>query len=290
MATTLATVLAATLAWPVRAGAEPRAEGAVRIEVDVSALPKGDRYTEDTRRWVSRNQTAVLERAGFVVSNDASRAVRIEISRYGEYGVHTRAKLMVVGDPGSVRELVCESCMDSQFLARVDEETAMLVERLRAGPEAVKPVPPVEAEPATEAEPEPEQRVESPEETDEPEQAEASAEPGDGRDGKRIGVAGYVGIGALALGAGVTLGGVIVLVDDPSIGLQAMNDDVEEVADRVPLGAGLTGIGAALLVAGAVLVTVDQTVLRKRRARRAQTALVPILSPIGAGLSWTARF
>ena len=57
------------------------------------------------------------------------------------------------------------------------------------------------------------------------------------------------------------------------------------------VGLALVGTGAGLVVAGAVLIAVDQTVLRKRRERgTSTTALVPTLSPYGAGLAWVGRF
>lgn len=282
----IAILLAGAGAWPIPAGAEPGSSEAVRIEVDVSALPKGDRYTEDTRRWVLRNQTAVLERAGFVVSDDATKAVRIEVSRYGEYGVHTRAKLMVVGDAGSVREFVCEACMDSQFLQKVDEETTSLVERLRVQPTA-------EAEPQPEAEPEPEPgpAVKPANGTGDGRGELATSDEAADYEGKRVGVAGYVGIGALTLGAGLTIGGVIVAVDEPTVRLLPDDKHVYEKTDRRPTGIALTVAGASLLVGGAVLVAIDQTVLRKRRdRRRAHAAIVPQLSPANVGVAVAGRF
>lgn len=279
--TIIAGMLAGVLATPTAALAEPLAETAVRIEVDVSALPKAD-FPENTRQWIVDNQTAVLEREGFVIRDDAIHAMRIEVSRYGEDGIHLKARLLLVGDPDSVREINCEACLNSQFLKKVDEETAVLADELRQKLAAAEPEPVSQPEPTAETEPadgvaEPhEQRVTSDEPTD--------------REEKAIGAAGYAGIGALVAGLGVTLGGVVVLTEDPTIRLQPLNDDVEEVVDRVPLGAGLTGIGAAMLVTGAVLVTVDQTVLRKRRSRLSRGVLVPVVSVSGAGLSWTARF
>lgn len=279
--TIIAAWLAVVLAIPTHALAGPAAETAVRLEVDVSALPKTD-FPENTRRWIVDNQTAVLEREGFVVKGDASRVMRIEVSRYGDDGIHMKARLMIVGDPGSVREFDCEACLNSQFLKKVDAETATLAVELRR--ELEEPVVEEPAEPGSELQP-----AAADEGTDAPVEHAVSDAPAD-HDGKRLGVAGYAGIGALALGLGVTLGGVIVLADGATVRLQHRNDDIEEVTDRVPLGAGLTGAGVALLVAGAVLVAVDQTVLRKRRARRAETAFVPVVSPTGVGVTWSARF
>lgn len=276
----IATAVACALAMPSLASAEPLPETAVRLEVDVSALPK-DRLAEDTRTWVLKHQTTAFEEAGFVVTDDASRVVRIEISRYGEYGVNTKARLMVVGDEGSLREFSCEACRDSQFLDKVGQETAALADQLRAELEEGH-------EPAAEQQPAAEQPASTTQgEGTRPAQGE---DPVD-HEGKHIGAAGYAGIGALAVGAGVTLGGAIVLLQGESRRLRPEHDQQLEVTDRAPLGAGLTVVGVGLLVAGAVLVAVDQTVLRKRRARQTQASVVvPIVSPAGLGLSWAARF
>jgi len=281
----IAISLAGAGVWPITAGAEPDSSEVVRIEVDVSALPKGDRYTEDTQRWVLRNQTAVLERAGFAVSDDATKAVRIEISRHGEYGVHTRAKLMIVGDPGSVREFVCEACMDSQFLQKVDEETTVLAERLRS------PAAEVEPEPKAEVEPEPGPAAEPAEELEDSHGVPAKNDEPVDHAVERIGVAGYVGIGALTLGAGLTIGGAIVAVDEPTVRLLPDDKHVYEKTDRHPAGVALAVTGASMLAAGAVLLAIDQTVLRKRRdRRRAHAAIVPQLSPANVGVAVAGRF
>ncbi|MCX4240181.1 hypothetical protein [Paraliomyxa miuraensis] len=283
--TIIAGMLAGVLATPTGALAEPVEETPVRIEVDVSALPKAD-FPENTRQWIVDNQTAVLGREGFVVTNDAIHAMRIEVSRYGEDGIHLKARMLLVGDPGSVREITCEACLNSQFLKKVDEETAVLAGELRQKLATAEPEP-VESEPEPEAEPEADDEGET---GAEGEDGAASDEPTD-RDPKAIGPAGFAGIGTLAVGLGVTLGGIIVLAQGPEERLQASSARFIETVDRRPLGRSLTGIGAGMLATGVVLVVVDQTVLRKRRARRSgATSLAPALLPNGAGLSWAGRF
>lgn len=278
---TAATVVACALAMPGLASAEPPPTAAVRLEVDVSALPK-DRLADDTRTWVLKHQTIAFEEAGFTVSDNASRVVRIEISRYGEYGVNTKARLMVVGHDGLVRDFTCEACRDSQFLDKVSQETAALAEQLRSELEASRE-PVAEAEPVEDAPPE----AEPQDAGTQPSQGEASTDHED----KPIGAVGYAGIGALAIGAGLTLGGAIVAASEPDVRLQAEDDHQFERTSQRPVGIGLVAGGASLLVAGAVLVVVDQTVLRKRRAQRPSSAAVlPSLSPTGAGLVLTGRF
>lgn len=277
----LATVLACALAMPALASAEPMSDAAVRLEVDVSKLPK-DRLAEDTRTWVLKHQTTAFEEAGFTVTEDASRVVRIEISRYGEYGMHSKARLMVVGDEDMTREFTCEACRDSQFLDKVSQETAALAEQLRSELEASRE-PAEEQQPAVEQEP-------APAAEDDGTEPAQSEDPTD-HEGKPLGAAGFAGIASLSLGAGLTIGGVIVAVSEPDVQLQVQDDHLYERTSRRPLGIGLVAAGASLLVAGAVLVAVDQTILRKRREqRRASAALLPSLTPTGAGLVLTGRF
>jgi hypothetical protein len=283
--TIIAGLLAGVLATPTTAPAGPAAETAVRIEVDVSALPKAD-FPENTRRWIVDNQTAVLEREGFVVRDDASHGMRIEVSRYGEDGIHTKARLMLVGDPSSVREITCEACLNSQFLKKVDEETAVLAGALRQRLAATEPEPASEPGPATETETEG-----AAADVTEGHEARATSDKARGGEGRAVGGAGYAGIAALSAGFGLTLGGIAVVTEDPTRRSRPDHDKDFEVVDRKPLGAGLTAVGAALLVSGAVLLTVDQTVLRRRRNRRAQASIVaPIVSPAALGFSWTTRF
>lgn len=282
--------MSATANATATANSEPEANAtAVRIEVEVSvapetSLPADDQTWKTMRRWVTDNQTSVLEDAGFVVSEDAAYVVRTELSVYGEYGVNTKGTLSLIGDAGSQREFVCEACKDSEILAKVDDETEVLADRLRAklsaGPEQ-------EAQHASATEPE-----------------STAARRGNGNSGdsavgnrpvdgeaKRLGAAGYAGIGSLVVGLGVTIGGVIVLAEEPEQRLQASSARFIETVHRRPLGGALTGIGAGLLATGVVLVVVDQTVLRKRRAhRRSAATLAPSILPNGVGLSWGGRF
>lgn len=281
-ASIIATMAAGALAMPTTALAEPPSETAVRIEVDLSALPKAD-FPENTRRWIIDNQTAALQREGFVVRDDASHVMRIEVSRYGEDGIHTKARLMLEGDPDSVREFTCEACLNSQFLKKVDEETAALAAELRH--ELAAPKREDEAEPTTEAEPlvtaDATETRKLPATNDEPENHE----------GARVGTVGLVGIGELAVGAGLTLGGAVVLLQDPRVRVLPEDTLVEEVTTRDRLGTGLAAAGASLLVSGIVLVVLDQTVLRKQREKRSATAAFrPSLSPAGFGVSLTGRF
>ena len=288
--TILALALGGSLSTSATATAEPAtAATAVRVEVEVSvapetSLPADDETWKTMRGWVTDHQTAVLEDAGFVVSNDASHVIRTELRVYGEYGVNTKGTLAVVGDSGSQREFICEACKDSEILAKVDGETAVLTEHLRG---SLSDEQEQDADPVGASDNESTEAVPG---EDDGEDAGADEQPIDG-EGPRLGAAGYAGIGAMVVGVGVTIGGLVVLTEDPEEGLQASSARFIESVHRRPLGGALTGIGAGLLVTGVALVIVDQTVLRKRRARgRTAAMFTPSLLPSGAGVAWIGRF
>jgi len=274
---------AGVLALPALASAEPISETAVRIEIDTSALREDEQL--ETEQWVTDKQTAVLKEAGFVVSDDAEHVIRIEISRYGEYGVHAKGRLMLVGDEGSVREFICEMCGVSQFLTKVVEHTELVAERLRRNLTEEKE-PAGGSDPAIELEHVPQVGAEA---EVGPTKLVVDDEPVD-HGGKRLGGVGYAGVASLVAGFGVTLGGIIVVVEDPSDDPRPDHDRDVEITDRVPLGAGLTVGGALLLATGAALLAVDQTVLRKRRSQGTRAVFAPAVSPTTVGFSWTARF
>jgi hypothetical protein len=274
---TTALVCALCVSSSVSAEPLPRRTVTVRLDVDVSALPD-DRFTNVLRANVVRRQTATLERAGVGVSDEARGVLRIEIGRYGDDGIHYRAELTIVGDEGAVRELTCEACTDAQFLEKVDVETAVLAERLAQDDEPPEPA----TEPPAEVAPTPEEPVP----TEEP----AEPEPVEPKE-KRVGGAGYAGIASLTLGLGLGIGGVVLAVEEPKLRPRPMHDQSFEEISRRPLGYALTGVGASLVIAGVVLVVVDQTVLRKRRGRGARdTIVLPTPSPTGAGLTFIRRF
>ncbi len=289
--TIIAVVLWGSLSLPTTAIAgSPTDATAVRIEVEVSVaaetgLPADDPTWKTMRRWVTDNQTTVLEGAGFVIGDDATRVIRTELDVYGEYGVNTRGRLMLVGDTDSHREFTCEACKDSEILAKIEGETIALTEHLKTElpadqGAAIEPAVGTESETATPAA-----------SGDDGTEQATGAGASDDAEEWRLGVAGYTGFATLAVGLGMTLGGVIVLTREPEQRLQASSARFIETAHRRPLGGALTGVGAGLLATGVVLLVMDRTVLLKRRAHRNTKAkLAPSLTPNGAGLFLAGRF
>lgn len=278
-------VIAAALVHALLAPASARAEppvaraGAVRLDVDVSALPD-DRFTKALRANLLESHKATLEREGIAVDDGAGEVLRIEIGRYGPNDIHYRVTLEIVGDEGSTRELTCEACTDAQLLEKVEAETAVLAERLARDDAPSEPA----AEPPLEV-------ARTPAAAD-PETAEGdprSAEPAiiapqdpENRDSAPLGTMGKAGIGLLSGGAvAVVSGGIAFAVGervDPAVGLMRDRGGL----DYGPAGVALMVSGGAALVTGAALLAVDRTRARKR----ASVLLLP--SPGGAVI--TGRF
>lgn len=254
-------------------GAEP--EPALGLEVDVSALPQ-DEETEGLRWLLVERQTRILRDGGIAVAEEDDRdaaRIRVTVSRYGEGDVNYRftVKLLEGGATTVERTLTCDLCRDTELVTKVGEEIARVSGRY------------VYEHEAGAREPEPNGRDEG-----------NGAEPVDSgtptdQEARPVGAAGYAGIAALVAGAGVTVGGVILLTKKPEVRLSPEDRRVEEVTTHRRLGTAFTAVGAGVLAAGVVLVVVDQTVLRKRRAKR-HAVLHPSVGPNGVGLSLTGRF
>jgi hypothetical protein len=97
---------------------------------------------------------------------------------------------------------------------------------------------------------------------------------------KPLGAPGKAGIFLLALGGvGVGVGTGLALLEprpDPDMPLNVINTR--------PAGFAAIGVGAALVVTGAVLLALD------RRPQKRKTALAPVFGPAGAGLVLSGRF
>lgn len=250
----------------------------VDLEVDHSALLEHQvaDAAEDSAYFVLEDATKALTERHRVQVVDDAEAPRIVV-RLGWKDYENSVYWIAIATqrPGREPEIM-ESfeakCIDSTALSEA------VVGRLRGALERLgeeKPVPDAVVE-VKEPDEEP------PEPTD--------PEPVD-REEKRIGAAGYAGIASLTLGLGLGIGGVFLAVEKPKLRPHPTDDQSFEQVSRRPLGYGLTAAGASLLVTGVVLVAVDQTVLRKRRARGGSVAvIVPTLLPTGAGLVFVRRF
>lgn len=260
-----------------------------QVEVDASELEGEGSTMEKSVASLSRNEVLRTMRRDLarhltVVDEGAEAVVHVTLV-WKDYEASHYGVTVEVRRGGSMRLAVVDECRlcDEEKLAakvagRVEDVLPYLVDGAPSGPVAG------EAEP----EGEPEARALQAEPLAEPDPARTTEDEPEPR---RVGVAAYVGFGAIALGVGGLAGGIAVLLEEPTERFRPADDYVLERRDRVPLGAALVGVGGALLVTGAVLVAIDQTVLRKRRAGRARSlVLVPSVSPSTVGLGISARF
>ena len=257
----------------------------VRVVVDHSVLLEKQMKVaaEDSAFYVHEDSVKALREQHGVEVTDAEDAPAILVGLAWEDYDRTVYRISVATqrpgeEPKEVEEFTAR-CIDSSAL------TKAVVDRL---PAALEQLAKVEVVPAA---------VElGPEDASSEEQGGTEVEPTMSdvphrRGARRVGAVGYSWIASLVAGLGVTAGGVVVLLEEPTRRPRPGRHEDVEVTDRVPLGGALTGIGAGLLATGAILLTIDQTVLRKRREDGAHvSAFAPVLWSEGAGLSWIARF
>lgn len=262
------------------------------IEVDVEKLveqaPDKDeefqrleRITSDrTGQQVRESVRETLVQHGVPLESGApSVAVVVRLEWKVYLDSHYVAHIIARGRDGTeqVVDVECKLCSEPKLAATVAEHVSEILPALEAAEAAPQDEPtPGSTEPRV-AEPQPQ-----------------PVGPGDEVDtdhARKVGPVGWAGVASLALGVGVTVGGIIVLSEDPTVQLQPLDRHVEETISRRPLGIGLTATGASLLGAGIVMLVLDQTILRRRRARgRASAEVVPSISPTRAGLALTGRF
>lgn len=169
---------------------------------------------------------------------------------------------------GERRRVECTLCTESEIVQRVETTVSELVAELD---ELVQPQePPEPDEPITEPEPEP---------MTDPSSDSLAA------DERRVplGSLGKTGAALIAVGIAGAGVGAVLLALPPKVD---QDDPLYETTYRPP-GAATLATGAAVLVAGVVMLVVD-----RRRARSRTTALVPMMmvGTSSAGLVWSGRF
>jgi len=267
-------MLAPILAFALAPAPTPTVEDTsptVDLDIDLSALPADD-VTKGLEYFLIEHQTEVIRDAGLEVEDGAPFVIRIKVSRYGDQDLHSRADvaLLEVGAdaPRVARTVECELCRDGDLVMKVGTE----VGRLSAQ---------VLYEPAT-AEDEPDDPGGVPAgEAAEPRADDQAGEPQTAERAKVIGPLGYAGIGSAVLGAaGLASGIPLALRSDESRG----GADGAEIRRTRPTGIALASIGGALLMTGAVLVSVDLV----RRGKQRRVSFLP--GPTMLGISARGRF
>jgi hypothetical protein len=105
---------------------------------------------------------------------------------------------------------------------------------------------------------------------------------------KPIGLLGGIGIGVAVAGVGLTVAGAVqwsrgrILDDD-------INSKLSEGRDFTPQGRAFVGIGAGVIVVGAVMLGVDMG-LRAKKRRTARAQVLPAIGPEHTGLLIQGRF
>lgn len=269
---------AASMVAEPNAGAERR----ISLRIDGEALldEQIPEAAEETAFFVRTDAAKALrEGHGVRVDGDASApvvVVRLSWESYVDSIYRVRLETVRPGArPQLVESFVC-ACADSELSAAiVSRFPAALAQLEREQPSEPEPEPAPSELPAREtSEPAMEPRAAS---TDEP-----PARTIDAPARRTLGRLGRAGIGVAAVGAGALVSGGVLFAqgrrDDPSTaGLERR----EGLSFRPP-GVALMATGSAALLAGAVLLVVDQA-----RPRRAVTAWV---LPSPGGMVVTGRF
>lgn len=150
------------------------------------------------------------------------------------------------GDPRGPVLASCTACSDAELAGVAIEAVLEAIERHEDAQQAQRGEPAPEPAPVTALPPEP-----------------APPPPSD-VPRRRLGPLGVSGVVALSLGAGSIVGGAVLAVREPAPFPNEPRMDV--LRDLRPAGYAMLAVGGALVIAGAVLVTVDRH--RARAARR----------------------
>jgi len=270
----LATILAALALVSAPAYARAAAP-AVTVDVDASALPKGD-VTDDLVRHIIEHQAQILADGGLEVQDDAPLTIRVTVSRYGEGNVNYRASIAVFkagnDTPTAERTLTCDLCRDGELVVRIGEEVARMSGLILYAPEE---------QPDDEG-------ANTPPEADDGGEGEEPQENGDEASTSTppppaIGPMGYVGIGTLVTGAGSLAAGIAFSVIPDQT--RPAGELVERRSTRTA-GVVFASVGSVLVASGIALLTVD--VVRRKRQRR--VTFVPSIAPTRAMVTMGVRF
>lgn len=249
----LALLLSATLIVPSTVlAAEP-----VSIDIETSNL---DRDGPTLEKQLRQRVAAALVEAGMTVDpGTVERRVRIRVHRNEVFGYEVEVGTEVDGEviASGVEPFVCDPCRVLDLYDRVQGTVPAAVAAMRKH-EAPAPVP---AETAT---------ATAPTGTNDVTPREPDAPPVDDEQGKprTVGALGWVGIVVGAAGIGAVVFGAS-RINRPATQTRSPTFD-ELVINEGTTQQGWVGFGVGIagLAAGATMVAVDLTVLRRQRERR----------------------
>lgn len=248
----------------------------VAVEVDASSIkPEGPGIA----RQLGGKVTSALAQQGIAIDDASPRQLRIEVRQTGFISYEVAFVIEVDGvavQPG-LENVTCEKCplakMDAAVVAKLPDALALMEQASEPEPVA----PPEPAEPAGG--------------TDDG-AAGSLTEPSDApaQDRKRPTPIGPVGITGIVIGAGgvaLTVAGIAKLAEPPTVEQDARAPEYDINEDPAPMGRALLGAGIATTLMGGVLIAVDLTVLRRKRADHAR---VPMVVPGIGSLVIKGRF
>ena len=276
ISTCLCLSLALCLASPATAQASSPGESAaetseppVSVELQVDTSDVDEQFRRQLELIVMRQLPHNLEQAGYELIDEGGEIVlRVRFSRTEAGGFRDQGIHFEFIDGGStkpaVQWILCEGCVQIRLEEKLEGVLPQLLEALDDAATALTASPNGDGDGDVN-------------------------NPPIGPIPKPIGPVGIGGAVGLALGIGLSVGGGIVLAN-PS---QQKYEDGKILAveiDRTPLGLSLLIPGAALVVAGTVMLAVDLSKRAKQRKRAHDITVIPTLSPSSAGIGVAGRF
>lgn len=241
-----------------------------RASVKIDAGELGDASASVAQRIKSRADTQLREAEVLPAQPGDPIIDMVIVPAPGGAGGYLIQVAMMRDDAmveGTDQSVACELCTEGELVQKANKIIAELIPKIpRDDPDAAAMDPvPVEPEPEPAAPTEP---------------GPSGDDTGPSRPGKKIGKLGYAGIG-------VGVGGLVLVGVGVPLALQETREDGMEKVDYRPPGYALIGVGAAAVVAGAVMIAIDVT---RRKKQRRQALLVPTLAPGFTGASLVGRF
>lgn len=278
-------LLALLVCAPTSSRAAPSDEGSrprVLLEADSSELGKRGTGLDEV---VLEHLAPALEDEGIDTSGSINNlGARVHILPIDVESLHYSIIFELEQDGAYAQVLApvdCKPCIDATLFEKIDARAPAFADLIKA-----RFNDELAADAGTQAESEHDLGAGDEPSEAEPDPAPAPEEPRP----KIIGPLGYAGIGLATLGLGVTIVGGVEL----GLGRRYSTAGTYELMgrDHRPAGYALLGIGGAVLITGAALLTAD--LVRRKRQRtasaRPSVRLVPMLSPNGAALGAIGHF
>jgi hypothetical protein len=245
MLRTIMTTACCLVALPTTALAN---EAPLRAALEVDATQAGAGHDVIERRIVERG-AVVLRDAGILPAQSADDpSIHVAIAELDAEEPGYRYSVTIPGVDDWSGEGTCQLCTEGELVQAVEAALAQAPEHLPRQQQPPPPTPTTRPSPST-------------------------------ADRAPLGTLGKTGIGLLAGGVLLTGVGIGLAAAPPRVDPDA---PLEKTTTRPP-GYALVGVGAATLITGAILLSLDRT-----KAKRA--AVAPTLGPTTAGVVLSGRF